>query len=370
MLSPPSGARLSRLTAPVLSGIMDLPTAGNARQANQANRANQAKGGLGVDETLLRGLAEITDEERRLLQGDAVDRALYASGRAFEADAAKLLERGKLITSRAHTRFAPFPRHSHNYIEILYMCRGRTRHRVNGGEPVVLEAGELLFLNQHASHAVERAEAEDIAVNFIVLPQFFDRAFDLIGADNLLARFLLGALRRDGEEVSYLHFRVRDVLPAQNLVENLVWTLANDPPNAQRINQVTMGLLLLELMNHTEHIVTRDAARVQSPLVVAALREIEENYRRASLSEVAARYRVTLAYVSMLVRRATGSTFQSLLQQKRLEKAAWLLRETQLPADEIIRMVGYETTSYFYQLFRRRLGMTPKEYRNQNRSRS
>ena len=127
-----------------------------------------------MDAVLLQRLAQITEEERELLQGRGVDRALYASGRAFEVDAAKMLEKGKLMSIRPHTRFAPFPRHSHNYVEIMYMCRGKTVHRIDGDALVTLEAGELLFLNRHASHAIQRADAGDIAVNFIVLPQFFD----------------------------------------------------------------------------------------------------------------------------------------------------------------------------------------------------
>ena len=58
-----------------------------------------------MDAVLLQRLAQITEEERELLQGRGVDRALYASGRAFEVDAAKMLEKGKLMSIRASHRF-------------------------------------------------------------------------------------------------------------------------------------------------------------------------------------------------------------------------------------------------------------------------
>ena len=61
------------------------------------------------------------------------------------------------------------------------MCTGQTTHIIGGGTPVHLQAGELLFLNQRASHAIQRADAGDVAVNFIVLPQFFDFAFQIVG---------------------------------------------------------------------------------------------------------------------------------------------------------------------------------------------
>ena len=89
------------------------------------------------------------------------------------------------------------------------MCSGQTVHWVNCGPPLTLRAGELLFLNQHAVHQVERAGAEDVGVNFIVLPQFFDYALELIGTHNVLGNFLLSGLRQQGGGISFLHFQVR-----------------------------------------------------------------------------------------------------------------------------------------------------------------
>ena len=145
---------------------------------------------------LMEKLGAITQEEEKLLAGGGVDQALYTSCHAFTVESGRLLSRGRLITMRPHTRFAAFPPHTHNYIEIVYMCAGHTFHRVNNSPPLELKAGELLFLNQHARHGVEKAGQEDIGVNFIVLPQFFDYALDMTGTGNVLARFLLDGLDR------------------------------------------------------------------------------------------------------------------------------------------------------------------------------
>ncbi len=99
--------------------------------------------------------------------------------------------------------------------------------------------------------------------------------------------------------------------------------------------------------------------------MVAALREIETNYRTDSLSTVAAAHRVSLSYLSMEVKRATGSTFKQLLCQKRLDAAARMLRETRLPVQEVCAAVGYDNTGYFHRLFRTQYGITPKQYRAQ-----
>ena len=298
-------------------------------------------------EDLMRELRRVTEEEEQLLAGGQVDKSLYTSGGGFLIDSDKLLAKGKLITVRPHTRFAAFPMHTHNYVEIMYMCSGQTIHQIEGRPPLTLRTGELLFLNQHASHAVERAGEEDVGVNFIVLPQFFDVALNLSG------------LRQSGGEMSCLHFRVAEAPTVQNLVENLVWSLVHPQPNARRINQATMGLLLLQLLNYTEDLEEASG----NGAVLAALREIEENYRTADLTRLAAELHVSLPYLSAAVHRATGRTFKELLLEKRLSKAAQLLRETRLTTQDIILAVGYENTSYFYRVFRARFGVTPKDYR-------
>ena len=307
----------------------------------------------------MRRLRQVTEEEERLLAGGQVDKSLYSSGAGFLIDSEKLLAKGKLITVRPHTRFASFPMHRHNYVEIMYMCSGKTVHRMEGRPPLTLQAGELLFLNQNAAHGVDRAGEEDVGVNFIVLPQFFDYALALIGMDNVLGKFLLSGLRQSGGELSCLHFRVSHVPTVQNLVENLVWSLVHPQPNARRINQATMGVLLLQLLNYTEDLEEASG----NGAVLSALREIEENYRTADLTHLAAELHVSLPYLSAAVHRTTGRTFKDLLLEKRLSKAAQLLRETRLTTQDIILAVGYENTSYFYRVFRSRYGVTPRDYR-------
>ena len=86
-----------------------------------------------MDERLLCRLKEITDEERAILAGgQGIQRERYTSGRDFVVDSEKMLEKGKLIEIRPHTRFVHFPRHRHNYVEVLYMCSGSTTHILNG----------------------------------------------------------------------------------------------------------------------------------------------------------------------------------------------------------------------------------------------
>ena len=136
-----------------------------------------------MHQELLRAMSVITEEEQRILDGrNDIDQHLYTEKKELIVDSEKLIQKGKLIQVRPHTRFVHFPKHRHNYVEVIYMCQGTTTHIVDGNE-VVLEEGDLLFLNQNAQQEILPAGEQDIAVNFIVLPEFFNTAFSMMGAE-------------------------------------------------------------------------------------------------------------------------------------------------------------------------------------------
>ena len=312
---------------------------------------------------LLKKLAVITEEERRILQYKSINKREYTSQSDFKIERELMLKKGQTIRIRPHTRFAPFPMHSHDFVEMMYMCSGSTTHCINGQETLELKKGELLILNRNAKHSIEQAGEDDIAVNFIVLPAFFDLSFQLIGEDNILGQFLLSILKTNSTSVRYMHFHVSEILPIQNLIENLIWSLIYNQANNRHINQNTMALLFLQLLNYTEYMTLSQSSGHSDGVMMSVLKEIEENYPHASLTDLAEKHRMSAAYLSDMVHRATGQTFKKLLQNKRLDKAVLLLTKSKLPIEDIAAAVGYSNTSYFYRIFRTAYGTSPGEYR-------
>ena len=313
-----------------------------------------------MDERIIQHFSVITEEEKQFLSGDRqIDRTLYMDGSRDVISGDKLLEKGKQIAIRPHTRFVHFPEHTHDYVEMVYMCRGETTHLVNGTK-IVLKQGELLMLGQHARQEIEPAEEEDIAVNLIVRPAFLQGILSFLGNEETpLRRFVLSCLSGN-TETGYLYFRVAEVLPVQNLIENLLWTMIHDHANRRGIYQMTLGLLMAELLEHT------DSLRFSSPeeeTIVQALRYIEEHYRDGSLTELSQLTHYDFTALSRLIKSKTGKTYTDLIQEKRLSQAAWLLTNTGKRVDEIARLAGYENISYFHRLFSSRFGMSPRQYR-------
>lgn len=303
----------------------------------------------------------ITLEEKEILNSGAeIDRKLYMQNESNIINSEKLLTEGKLITLRPHTRFAHFPEHTHDYIELIYTCDGETNHIING-EKISLKKGELLFLSQNAKQEVLPASADDIAINFIILPEFFDKTLMMLeNEESPLKKFITDCLLNKASSTPYLHFKVSDILPIQNLIENLAWTLINSVTNKRSINQTTMGLLILQLMNFTDRL---SYINSDEEIIMKTLSYIEEFYKNGSLSELANHLNYDVAWLSREIKRKTGKTYTELLQEKRMSQAGYLLRNTDINIDEIAIKVGYENISYFHRLFYKIHKKTPREYR-------
>ncbi len=119
-----------------------------------------------------------------------------------------------------------------------------------------------------------------------------------------------------------------------------------------------LNLLLSQLQENSESTVRLICGQ--------ARRYIEENYSDKSLSLriVADQLGVSYGYLSTAFSKTFGETFKSYLVSVRIEKARELLLERKYKVFEIADMVGYGSSRYFTDAFKRRHGVSPVDYLN------
>lgn len=87
-----------------------------------------------------------------------------------------------------------------------------------------------------------------------------------------------------------------------------------------------------------------------------------------SLNEVANTLAVNPAYLSSIFKSERGESYSKFILRLRMERAALLLRTYSVgKVNDIAPEVGYSSTKHFYTVFKDYFGMTPNEYRNQNK---
>ena len=110
----------------------------------------------------------------------------------------------------------------------------------------------------------------------------------------------------------------------------------------------------------------KNAGQTNSDMIERIKLYVEEHLsREITRKEIAKFAGFNQEYLSTLFKKETGDTLSEYIQKKRLSVAKKLLRQTNLPISLISQDCGYETLSYFSNVFRQKVGLSPREYRKQ-----
>jgi ligand-binding sensor protein/AraC-like DNA-binding protein len=108
-----------------------------------------------------------------------------------------------------------------------------------------------------------------------------------------------------------------------------------------------------------------------SLILKPALDYIKENYEeKIRLDAMSDLCNISSSYFSKLFNKCLGDNFNNYINIVRMHKACNLLTNTSLPVTIIAFDIGFEDSSYFNQVFKHILGMTPTYYRAINRTRA
>lgn len=106
--------------------------------------------------------------------------------------------------------------------------------------------------------------------------------------------------------------------------------------------------------------------RKESPLVTISFvkRYVKEHLNEdLSLSQISDVSGYNPTYLSRLFKEQTGETLIKYINRKRMDYITLLMKDPQLPIQQIMEAAGFTTRSYFNQFIKKETGLTPKQYR-------
>ena len=137
-----------------------------------------------------------------------------------------------------------------------------------------------------------------------------------------------------------------------------------EEPDAGRFRYFTARLLyeLLEMPGESER--TASFTRTQIAIVREAEQMILQDLsRKITAREMAEHFGISESSFKLYVKGILGDSYLSYFRKKRMEKAAELLKTTNLKIIEVASAVGYENQGKFARVFAETYGMPPLEYR-------
>ena len=229
-----------------------------------------------------------------------------------------------------------------------------------GTQISTIREGDFLMVDLGSLHGYHDGQELDI-INCLFAPEYVDRA--LVNCPSLQAvlstnlRQFGGDLLADGPADCILHDSDGTI---RRLMEAMLQEYEQKQPGYLEI----VRCHLIEILVHAIRKHPAGTTAHCHPVVAAIADELQTAYHQpVSLDALGRRYGYTPQYISSLFHQETGVSLRVYLQRLRVEKACQLLIRTNDPIVAVAKAVGYGDAKHFAALFRRYMGISPRELR-------
>lgn len=111
-----------------------------------------------------------------------------------------------------------------------------------------------------------------------------------------------------------------------------------------------------------------DEEEIEAPefdrMIDNVVSDIREHYMEdISLTSLAAKYNVSMAHLSKMIKERLQVNFSDYIASLRIQRAKELLRDESISIQEIAEIVGYNDYFYFTKVFKKIEGISPSKYR-------
>lgn len=248
------------------------------------------------------------------------------------------------------------PAHWHDDIEFTVVLSGEMQYNVNG-ETVTLAQNEGIFVNARQMHfgfSAKKTECDFICILLhpliLCATYAYERDFVLPVLQNRNAAYVKlnsGVPWQEQiiEQVKAIYFGRNEpaaVLKTQNLFSG-IWIRIYENTFFEALSQI------------------RDSNLSTLKKMIGF---IQQNYtEKIGLAEIAAAGAVGQSKCCKLFSGYIGQTPNHYLTQYRLDKSTYLLENTDQTVTEIAAAVGFNSSSYYAEAFRKWYGKSPSDYR-------
>jgi len=273
------------------------------------------------------------------------------------------------VQRSSHGMHNVLPEHQHDYIEMVYVVHGEGRHLI-GGEQYDIRAGDVYTVLPGETHSYPDVYSADLEiVNCLFVPESI--------------RFSLPQMPLSLQEMPYISpfYGELSALPrglrltseqstdilAQ--LESMMVEAHARKPGFETLNRLQLFDMLIRLsrfaMSGEEQAKPEMPSSSSHEILIRRVKNyLETNYmNKLTVSEIAQEFSLSQRHLNRIVKKETGMSLTSLLQQIRMERAKHMLRETDRSVEAIAAAVGFSDTSFFTRLFSRWVGETPGSYR-------
>lgn len=251
--------------------------------------------------------------------------------------------------------------HWHEDVEFLMPLKGYLSYNVNGTR-VTVQEGNAVFVNARQMHYGFSGDGSDcIYVCITFRPQL------LCASEEIRNRYVLPVVTG----TSLTHLVLRKSIPEHRMLLSILGRLDN-LYQSEESGMELQAMGLLHMLWRELYTVAKDrisdavSTDVNAMIQKKMLEFIRAHYQeRISVDAIAAAGGVCRTKCCQIFREYLGQSPNDYLNSFRLETGMQLLKSTDMTVTEIADACGFSSASYFTEMFSRKKGCTPRQYRRE-----
>lgn len=253
-----------------------------------------------------------------------------------------------------------FPRHWHEHLQIYYFISGSAKLEC-GKNNFEAQANDLVVVNPNELHYLESRSD-----NLVFYTIRFEPTFLFSNHVDLLQAKYLSPITLNRIEFSNL---IKNDIELISLVKNILTEYFSKEIGYELAIKGDIYCLVVKLLrNHIHHILSQsDLDEKEATLVrfMPVFEMIEHKYNeKITLNELASTVGLSVHHFCRCFKQLTGKTTTDYINNIRLDKAIYYLKQTDYNITEIALMCGFENINYFSRIFKKYHFTSPSQYRN------
>lgn len=225
---------------------------------------------------------------------------------------------------------------------------------------IVIHEDECYIGQPYSGYAL-RGKNDDELIIFGVLIQrdaFFREYLPIIYANASLFRFFIEP-RTNRFSDEYIHL----TLPKDNAIRTILELMVMEYADRTEDTQLVLKSLLHTLFTFiSRRYRLSEVGGAAKSIAEKIIDYMDSHSNEVTLKNIAEHFSYHPNYISALLHKENGRKFTEILLEKRMERAALLLRNTTLSIEEISALLGYSNHSNFFKAFKDYYGKTPRDF--------
>ena len=240
--------------------------------------------------------------------------------------------------------------HTHNHMELFFIVGGRGQFLIED-QLYPVDANNLVMINPNVTHTEVSLNAQPL--EYIVL-----------GIEGME---LSAGNAANGQFTILDHYESVEI---SSCLRNILREMEQKNTGYEDVCQAYMEILIIRLMRSTSLSVPAEPRSISANRQCTAVRRyIDLHFKEPlTLEQLAEECHMNKFYLSHAFKREFGISPVNYMISRRIEESKYLLAETDLSMSQIAQLLGFSSPSYFSQVFHRTMSISPKEYRQSQKS--